>query len=246
MFAKLKALLRKAAAPYDRCSMVGDRHAAQALHARRVRTLVCAIVATANQDESALDNRSLGYHIIPVIQRDIRMSANGRNDVRLIKKYPNRRLYDTRTSCHITLADIRQLVISEEPFQVVDAKTGEDLTRSILLQIIQEAESDGEPIFSSETLKGIIRFYGPFQGVLASYLEKSIQSVIDVQTQAGVQSTQAWTDFMQSQAPMMQDLMRQYVEQSKKLYLNTQNMFGIFSGFAGNAGGKKDGDESQD
>ncbi|MEE4465562.1 polyhydroxyalkanoate synthesis repressor PhaR, partial [Azotobacter chroococcum] len=103
------------------------------------------------------------------------MSANGRNDVRLIKKYPNRRLYDTRTSCHITLADIRQLVISEEPFQVVDAKTGEDLTRSILLQIIQEAESDGEPIFSSETLKGIIRFYGPLQGVIASYLEKSIQ-----------------------------------------------------------------------
>ncbi|MFD2837004.1 polyhydroxyalkanoate synthesis regulator DNA-binding domain-containing protein [Azotobacter vinelandii] len=63
------------------------------------------------------------------------------------KKYPNRRLYDTRTSSHITLADIRQLVVSEEPFQVIDAKTGEDLTRNILLQIIQEAESDGEPIF---------------------------------------------------------------------------------------------------
>lgn len=173
------------------------------------------------------------------------MSANGRNDIRLIKKYPNRRLYDTHTSSHITLVDIRQLVISEEPFQVIDAKTGEDLTRTILLQIIQEAESDGEPIFSSEMLKGIIRFYGPFQGVLTSYLEKSIQSVIDVQTQAGVQSTQAWTDFMQSQAPMMQDLMRQYVEQSKKLYLNTQNMFGIFSGFAGKTGGKKDGDEGQ-
>ncbi|MFC2971106.1 polyhydroxyalkanoate synthesis repressor PhaR [Azotobacter bryophylli] len=175
------------------------------------------------------------------------MSATGRNDVRLIKKYPNRRLYDTRTSSHITLADIRQLVISEEPFQVVDAKTGEDLTRSILLQIIQEAEGDGEPIFSTEMLKGIIRFYGPFQGMLGSYLEKSIQSVIDVQTQAGLQSSQAWSEFMQAQAPMMQDLMRQYVEQTKKLYLNTQNMFGVFSGLGGAGAGssKKEGDEGQ-
>lgn len=173
------------------------------------------------------------------------MSANGRDDVRLIKKYPNRRLYDTRTSSHITLADIRQLVISEEPFKVIDAKTGDDLTRSILLQIIQEAESDGEPIFTAEMLKGIIRFYGPFQGMLGSYLEKSIQTVIDVQTQAGLQSSQAWSDFMQAQAPMMQDLMRQYMEQSKKLYLNTQNMFGIFSGLGGVGGGKKDGDEGK-
>ncbi|PSJ38646.1 polyhydroxyalkanoate synthesis repressor PhaR [Zobellella taiwanensis] len=153
------------------------------------------------------------------------------DNVRIIKKYPNRRLYDSHTSSHVTLADIRRLVQEEESFQVVDAKTGEDLTRSILLQIIQEAESDGDPIFSSDMLKNIIRFYGPFQGVLGSYLEESIQSMLDIQTQAGMQSSQAWSQFMQGQVPMMQELMRQYVEQSRQLYLNTQNMFGLFGGF---------------
>ncbi|PSJ45228.1 polyhydroxyalkanoate synthesis repressor PhaR [Zobellella endophytica] len=160
------------------------------------------------------------------------------DDVRIIKKYPNRRLYDSHTSSHVTLADIRRLVQEEEPFQVVDAKTGEDLTRSILLQIIQEAESDGDPIFSSDMLKNIIRFYGPFQGVLGSYLEESIQSVLDIQSQAGMQSSKAWTEFMRGQVPMMQELMRQYVEQSRNLYLNTQNMFGLFSAFPDQGKGK--------
>ncbi|WP_455231703.1 polyhydroxyalkanoate synthesis repressor PhaR [Geopseudomonas aromaticivorans] len=169
-----------------------------------------------------------------------------RNHVRLIKKYANRRLYDTQTSTHITLSDIRKLVIQEESFQVVDAKTGEDLTRSILLQIIQEAESDGEPIFSSEMLKGIIRFYGPFQGMLGSYLDKSIQAVVDIQAQTGQQSSQAWNDFMHSQIPTMQKLMGQYVEQSKQLYLNTQNLFGMFPGFPGTPGrGDKDKDDDK-
>ncbi|MBB3104889.1 polyhydroxyalkanoate synthesis repressor PhaR [Azomonas macrocytogenes] len=173
------------------------------------------------------------------------MPDHSRNSIRLIKKYPNRRLYDTHTSTHVTLADIRQLVIDEIPFQVVDAKSGEDLTRSILLQVIQEAESGGEPIFSSDMLKGIIRFYGPFQGMLGSYLDKSIQTVIDIQTQSGVQSSQAWSEFMHKQVPVMQDLMRQYVEQSKNLYLGTQNLFGLFGGRApgSNEGRKKGGDE---
>ncbi|MBR9856751.1 MAG: polyhydroxyalkanoate synthesis repressor PhaR [Gammaproteobacteria bacterium] len=157
--------------------------------------------------------------------------SKSQDSIRIIKKYPNRRLYDSHTSSHVTLVDIRRLVQEEEPFQVVDAKSGEDITRSILLQIIQEAESDGDPIFSSDMLKNIIRFYGPFQGVLGSYLEESIQSVIDIQTQTGAQSSQAWTQFMHSQVPMMQDMMRQYVEQSRDLYLNTQNMFGLFGGF---------------
>lgn len=176
------------------------------------------------------------------------MPNTHKNSTRLIKKYPNRRLYDTHTSSHLTLADIRQLVIDKIPFQVIDAKSGEDLTRSILLQIIQEAESSGEPIFSSDMLMGIIRFYGPLQGILGSYLEKSIETVIDIQTQTGEQSSRAWSEFMQQQAPLMQDLMRQYVEQSKALYLNTQNLFGLFAGKSpGQAeaadGQKKDGDE---
>ncbi len=175
------------------------------------------------------------------------MPDNSRNSPRLIKKYPNRRLYDTHTSTHLTLADIRRLVIDEIPFQVVDAKSGEDLTRSILLQIIQEAENDGEPIFSSDMLKGIIRFYGPFQGMLGNYLEKSIQTVIDIQTQTGVQSSQAWSEFMHKQVPVMQDLMSQYVDRSKKLYLSTQSLFGLFGGMqpgkpGGDDGPKKNGD----
>jgi len=150
--------------------------------------------------------------------------------VRLIKKYPNRRLYDTHSSSHVTLVDIRQMVLDEQPFQVVDAKSGEDLTRSILMQIIQEAESDGEPIFSSDMLRSIIRFYGPFQGMFGGYLEQSIQAILTIQNQAGTQSSQAWTDFMQKQAPVMQNLMQQYIEQSKTLYQSSQHLFGLFGG----------------
>lgn len=151
------------------------------------------------------------------------------SEVRLIKKYPNRRLYDTRTSTHITLTDIRQLVLDEEVFKVVDAKTGEDITRAILLQIIQEAERDGDPIFSAEMLQGIIRFYGPFQSMFGSYLDKSIQTVHDIQRQTGMQSPAAWNDFLESQMPMIQNLMRQYIEQAKSIYLSTQNMLGLFA-----------------
>lgn len=172
--------------------------------------------------------------------------SNSQDNVRIIKKYPNRRLYDSYTSSHVTLVDIRQLVQEQEPFQVVDAKSGEDITRSILLQIIQEAESDGNPIFSSTMLKNIICFYGPFQGVLGSYLDESIQSVIDIQSQTGSQSSQAWSEFMQGQAPIMQDMMRQYVEQSRDLYMNTQNMFGLFGGFAGSTDKDKKADSSSD
>lgn len=149
----------------------------------------------------------------------------------LIKKYANRRLYDSHTSTHITLQDIRNYVIEEVPFQVVDAKSGEDLTRSILLQIIQDAEADGEPIFSSHALKNIIRFYGPFQGMLGSYLEKSLESVMEVQKQAGAPSSEAWTAFMASQMPVMQKVMQEYLERTKQLYMNTQNMFGMFPNF---------------
>ena len=102
--------------------------------------------------------------------------------LRLIKKYPNRRLYDTRTSTYITLADVKQLVLANEEFQVVDAKSSEDLTRSILLQIILEEESGGMPMFSSNMLSQIIRFYGhAMQGIMGSYLEKNIHTFIDLQ-----------------------------------------------------------------
>ena len=94
---------------------------------------------------------------------------------RIIKKYPNRRLYDTEISRYITLSDIRELVMGNEDFQVVDAHSNEDITRSILLQIILEQESEGTPLFSTEVLAHMIRFYeDAFQGMFASYLEKSL------------------------------------------------------------------------
>ncbi|MDH4115042.1 MAG: polyhydroxyalkanoate synthesis repressor PhaR, partial [Burkholderiaceae bacterium] len=102
---------------------------------------------------------------------------------RLIKKYPNRRLYDTQTSTYITLADVKQLVVDQEEFQVVDAKSGDDLTRQILLQIILEEEAGGMPMFSAPMLAQVIRFYGnAMQGMMGSYLEKNIQAFIDIQS----------------------------------------------------------------
>lgn len=101
---------------------------------------------------------------------------------RVIKKYPNRRLYDTDTSSYITLAEIKQLVMDSETFVVRDAKTGEDLTRSILLQIILEEESQGSPMFTAPVLSHIIRFYGhTMQGFMGGYLEKNMQALMDMQ-----------------------------------------------------------------
>jgi polyhydroxyalkanoate synthesis repressor PhaR len=96
--------------------------------------------------------------------------------VRVIKKYPNRRLYDTKLSKYITLADVKQLVMDKIPFCIQDAKSEEDLTRSILLQIIMEQEEGGDPIFSSHVLEQLIRFYdGSLQHMVGSYLEQSFK-----------------------------------------------------------------------
>ncbi len=94
---------------------------------------------------------------------------------RIIKKYPNRRLYDTTISSYITLDDIKTLVMEHVSFKIQDARTGQDITRSILLQIILEQEEEGEPIFSSEVLAQLIRFYGDtLQGIVANYFERSL------------------------------------------------------------------------
>lgn len=154
---------------------------------------------------------------------------------RLIKKYPNRRLYDTRTSTYITLADVKELVLSHEDFQVVDAKSGTDLTRSILLQIILEEESSGAPIFSAQVLSNVIRFYGnAMQGMMGSYLEKNIQAFSEIQAKMqeqsqaytagkGLAGQEAWAQFMASQAPVMQNLMTNYIDQSKKVFMQMED-----------------------
>jgi len=109
---------------------------------------------------------------------------------RIIKKYPNRRLYDTETSAYITLAEVKQFVLAQEDFKVQDARSGEDLTRSILLQIILEEESGGVPMFSSAMLANIIRYYGhSMQGLMGSYLERSIGAFHEAQKKFQEQSS---------------------------------------------------------
>ncbi|MNM70525.1 PHB/PHA accumulation regulator DNA-binding domain protein [compost metagenome] len=103
---------------------------------------------------------------------------------RIIKKYPNRRLYDTEISSYITIEDVRQLILDGETFEVRDAKSGEDLTRSVLLQIIADKEQDGEPMLSTQLLSQLIRFYGDsLQGFMGNYLERSMQVFLDQQQQ---------------------------------------------------------------
>jgi polyhydroxyalkanoate synthesis repressor PhaR len=159
---------------------------------------------------------------------------------RVIKKYPNRRLYDTDTSTYITLAEVKQLVLDAEPFVVRDAKTNEDLTRSILLQIILEEEAGGAPMFSEAALANIIRFYGhAMQGFMGSYLEKNVQAFTDFQQQLAQQSKvltpEMWSQFMNVQNPM-QGVMGNYAEQSRVLFekmqeqmqKNAEQMLGAF------------------
>ncbi len=149
------------------------------------------------------------------------------NGVRVIKKYPNRRLYDTDTSSYITLAEVKALVMDDEPFVVRDAKTNDDLTRSILLQIILEEETAGVPIFTEQVLANIIRFYGhAMQDFMGSYLEKNVQIFMDLQAklaeQAHSMTPEAWAQFMGAQSPMTQGLMGNYAEQSRALFVQMQ------------------------
>jgi polyhydroxyalkanoate synthesis repressor PhaR len=98
---------------------------------------------------------------------------------RLIRKYANRRLYDTGASRHVTLEDLRQLIVAGEKIKVVDDKSGDDLTRSVLLQIIAEQEQFGSPVLGSELLEMIIRFYGrPAQALLSGYLEQAFTTML--------------------------------------------------------------------
>src|SRR5690348_5218198 len=114
-----------------------------------------------------------------------------KESLRLIKKYPNRRLYDTKTSSYITLADVKQMVLKQEEFQVVDAKSGDDLTRQILLQIILEEESGGMPLFSSDMLSQMIRFYGTAQQtIIGQYIEQNVQAFLAIQKKLQEQAKQ--------------------------------------------------------
>jgi polyhydroxyalkanoate synthesis repressor PhaR len=168
--------------------------------------------------------------------------------LRTIKKYPNRRLYDTANSGYITLVDVKQMVLENIEFQVVDAKSGEDLTRSILLQIILDEESVGVPMFSSEMLSQMIRFYGTAQqSVMGQYMEQNVKAILAIQKKLQDQARQVygdkmmltpdlWKQFMQMQAPAMQGMLGNYLEQSAKLFMDMQQRMqdqtrGMFTSF---------------
>jgi len=190
--------------------------------------------------------------------------AKTESPVRMIKKYPNRRLYDTKTSSYITLADVKQMVLKQEDFQVVDAKSGDELTRQILLQIILEEESGSVPMFSSDLLSQMIRSYGgAMQGFMGSYLEKNVEAFQQMQKSLQDQSQriygdnsrasqELWSQFMNLQGPAMQSLMQAYMDQSQKMFVQFQdqmqnqarNMFSGFSfpGFPGQPQGKPESD----
>jgi polyhydroxyalkanoate synthesis repressor PhaR len=159
--------------------------------------------------------------------------ADAAGNSRVLKKYPNRRLYDTRTSSYITLADVKQMVLEGEAFEVRDAKTSEEITRSILLQIILEEETGGMPMFTTQMLAQVIRFYGhAMQGMMGSYLERNLQTFVELQTRFAEQSKglydpksftpEMWSQFLTGQAPLMQGLMGSYMEQSKNLFVQMQ------------------------
>lgn len=180
--------------------------------------------------------------------RDPSLAASATSSMqgaRVIKKYPNRRLYDTDTSSYITLAEIKRLVMNSTPLVVRDAKTGEDLTRSILLQIILEEEAAGVPVFSEALLANIIRFYGhALQGYMGNYLENQLQLFMDWQARMGEQNQknltpEAWSQFMQWQAPLMQNMFAGFMnpqqnvlgqmqeQMQKQMQKTTEQMLGV-------------------
>lgn len=145
--------------------------------------------------------------------------------MRIIRKYANRRLYDTSESRYVTLEDIRQLIIEQEEFYVEDSKTREDLTRNILLQIITEqenqgGETQGQPMFSNKALRQLIRFYGDsMQGSMGNYLEQSISTFMEQQKLLREQMQQVIKNNpLQAANPM--EVMRKVAEQNLLLWKN--------------------------
>ena len=188
-------------------------------------------------------NKSYGYNE-RILSTELAMS----DTPRIIKKYPNRRLYDTANSGYITLADVKQMVLDNIEFKVVDAKSGDDLSRAILLQIILEEESAGMPMFSSEMLAQMIRFYGSAQQtIMGQYMEQNVKAFLAIQKKLQDQAKQVygdkmmltpalWKQFMQMQAPAMQGMLGNYLEQSAKLFMDMQQRMqdqtrGMFTAF---------------
>ena len=156
---------------------------------------------------------------------------------RVIKKYPNRRLYDTEISSYITIEDVRQLIVEGEEFEVRDAKSGEDLTRQVLLQIIAEHEQDGEPMLSTQLLSQIIRFYGDsLQGFMGNYLERSMQAFLEQQQQFRQQ-----VGSLLGQTPWA--MMNQLTERNLEVWKDFQQ--GLVGGMGRGTGPARDKDKTR-
>jgi polyhydroxyalkanoate synthesis repressor PhaR len=146
-----------------------------------------------------------------VVQRIVRhlTELKQMSETRVIRKYANRRLYDATASRHVTLEDIRKLIGAGEKVQVVDDRSGADLTRQVLLQIISEQEQFGAPVLSVQLLEGIIRFYGnPVQNMLSRYLEQSLGTVITQQRTVQAEMAKA----LESPLAPLSELARQNME----------------------------------
>jgi polyhydroxyalkanoate synthesis repressor PhaR len=186
---------------------------------------------------------------VPPKPADGAAAAAAEGGIRVLKKYPNRRLYDTRSSSYITLADVKQMVLAAEDFEVRDAKTGEDLTRSILLQIILEEESGGVPMFSAAALAQIIRLHGhAMQGLLGSMIERNLLAFAEfqqqllqhgkgllepAQLQGGMGTPELWSQFLNGQTAAMQGLMDAYVAQGRSMFERAQKAGVLFPGMQG-------------
>lgn len=160
---------------------------------------------------------------------------------RLIKKYSNRRLYDTKASSYVTLADLKHLIYEGDDFRVVDAQSGEDLTRCVLLQIIVEEEGAGTPMFSRDVLMSFIRLYGSAkQARMSAYLQQSIRAFLQSEETSPAAAHAApqqlpmpapdatpeeWASFIQAQAPAVQELIHAYMEHNKHLLEQMQQQF---------------------
>jgi len=207
-------------------------------------SVVCLECFIASDLQFAVSHQEFSLPVKPPVKSIKSNSVPVPGSVRTIKKYPNRRLYDTQTSTYVTLAEIKKLVMLASPVVVLDAKTGEDLTRAILLQIILEEESAGVPMFSEAVLSNIIRFYGhSMQGHMGSYLESHVQSFMDWQSKLGESSPtlspEVWAQFMKWQTPLMQNMfsglanpsqnvMTQMQEQmQKQIQKNAEQLLGV-------------------
>ncbi len=143
---------------------------------------------------------------------------------RLIKKYANRRLYDASQSRHVTLEDIREFIVQGDKLTVVDDKSGEDITRLILLQVLSEQEQFGKPILSTQLLESIICFYGNgMHELMSRYLDKSVEAFAHQQ-----QALQGQISKLMANAPMatMAELARQNLEYWTRMQGQVTQAFG--------------------